>query len=209
MLTKEEVINYLLPSLNEVITPCIQEAFEYYRHKDTMSPNLRRLMSPRSRTNVIYDIICDMVTHKLEQERDLFNLPPINMKVYKKCGSLRILCGDQVRIIFKKVGQNRKPSFNKTFRQSIYNNHGFDPKELDNMPPKVTNTYYAWQWQPVGECGLFLLCPEGDTIKWEYELLQTPGTPTEVQLDIPATDNHTKRVKPKKSIIKNLPKLDL
>lgn len=194
MSKEEEAKNFMLPILDKRITPCIQEAFNHYKEK--IDPELKVLMTPRTTTNVIYDLITDYVTKRIIND-NIEGIKPV-LKVTKRYNSLRILCDDKYRLIFKKVDKNHLPTFSKTKRQKRYVNQENDPVEMDNMPESTTNLIYGWQKSTLGQSSLYLLCTDGYKISWEVELIkpeEQPSIPEDIRKN--SSPANEKRVKPK------------
>jgi len=88
-------------------------------------------------------------------------------------GSLRLLIEDKFQLTFKKVDRNLKTSYIPTNRQVKFYNHAhFGETEFPDMPEDVTNIYAGYLWEPLDNSRIYLVCPDGNRILWNIELVE-------------------------------------
>jgi hypothetical protein len=162
---KTEAIAYLKPYL-EQIRKWVADAEMAYKDLD---PSIRRVHSPRTRSSNISDYIKDFVYQTIIGQEEFSQ----KIKVRYHHGSLRLLIEDRFQLTFKKVDNNLKPGYIPTTRQvRFYNHDHFGQTEFDNMPEEVTNIYAGYQWEPLDNSRIYLICPDGNRILWNVELVE-------------------------------------
>lgn len=166
MIDKAQAIEHLTPYL-DLIRHWVADAETAYKGLD---PGVRRVHSPRTRSSNISDYIKDYVYQTIIGQQDIQQ----KIKPIYRYGSLRLLIEDKFQLTFKKLDKNLRPSYWPTSRQTrFYSQDNSGQSGLAGMPPAVTNVYAGYQWEPLDDSRIYLVCPNGNRILWFVQLVES------------------------------------
>lgn len=194
ILSTDEAYPYISPYV-ELINRLIINAVDSYKE----IPPLHRFMdSARTRSSSISDRILWNISNSKELLED------DNIKMRKRYSSLRILVKDRVQLVFKKLNNNLMPSRPSSPRSLNYLSQRDDIQkefpEISESVDSVTNLYWGYIWNPLGDPRTPIVCLDGSQLLWHFEFVEPTKEMVKNnmdKIDPQPPNNETKRIRPK------------
>lgn len=187
--SREEARAILDPYLEKLHT-CISTAVSTYQ---TMDPHYRAILSPRSRATFISDFMKQRAFELLAQ------IPGLRPSFQR--GQFLVYVEDKLRLRLKKLDKQKRPSNYLTRRALSFLNTNQSALSFEDEAPPITDVVAGYQWNEHQTSleGIFVVCPEGRGLRWDFEVTATTveGTVVDMPVQSEEAQRPVRRVKPK------------